>query len=71
MNDDTNKNQNSNGENVPSSGGQLDALVRQCEKNGEVCGSQEPYPDHIMAGGVICGGCGRRRPNIKYIRASA
>lgn len=43
---------------------------RQCEQNGETCGSQEPYPAEIMAGGVLCGGCGRKRPAVKYVLAS-
>ena len=45
--------------------------ARQCELNGSVCGSQEPYSDEIMAGGLLCAGCGRSKPNVKYVRVSA
>lgn len=41
---------------------------RQCEKN-EPCSSQQSYEKEIMAGGVTCLGCGRSRPNVKYILA--
>lgn len=33
------------------------------------CTIDQPYPVEIMAEGVLCGGCGRRRPNVKYIIA--
>jgi len=41
----------------------------QCEKNGEICDTQKPCPEVIYAGGILCGGCGRRRKAVNYIRA--
>lgn len=38
----------------------------QCEQNGP-CSTTEPYEKEIIAGGILCGGCGRRRPGTKYI----
>lgn len=44
-----------------------DEEVRQCEKNGDTCGACEPYQKEIMTAGVLCCGCGRRRPSVKYV----
>ena len=39
---------------------------RQCDP----CTVDQPYEKEIDAGGVLCGGCGRIRPNTKYILKS-
>lgn len=39
----------------------------QCQGD---CGVDEPYDQEIMAGGVLCGACGRRRSSTKYTLAS-
>jgi hypothetical protein len=43
----------------------------QCERDGHICGSQEPYPQETMAEGRLCLGCGRMKPNVKYLLASS
>lgn len=40
------------------------------EKQCSECSTEQPYEAEIMAGGVLCGGCGRTRPNTKYVLAS-
>jgi len=40
--------------------------MNQCEKNGGTCGTTEPYDKEIMAGSILCLGCGRTRPNKLY-----
>lgn len=30
------------------------------------CSVDQPYPETVRAGGVICGGCGRSKPNVRY-----
>lgn len=44
--------------------------MRQCEQDGNTCGAKQPYDDVILAGSKKCGGCGRTRPGVKYVRAT-
>lgn len=37
---------------------------KQC---GDTCRIDQPYDKEIKAGGVLCGGCGRTRPNTTYV----